>query len=59
VAITVLAEVEIISDAMQPHGKQSHAPPAIEPAVDNGQLGRLGLHEHRRECGPEATAGSI
>jgi hypothetical protein len=43
------AKVEVIASAVQAHGEESDATPAIEPAVNKGQLGRLGLDEHRRE----------
>ena len=32
-AVTVLAEVEVVADAMQPHGQESDATPAV-PAVN-------------------------
>jgi len=58
VAITVLAQVEVMADAMEAHGEQPHAGPATQLAIDEGHLGRLGLEEHRGACGAEAMGRS-
>ena len=54
---TVLPQVEIVAGAMQPDRQQADAVPVVEPLMDERQLGRFGLDQHRRERGLEATCG--
>jgi hypothetical protein len=57
VTVTVLPQVEIVASAVQPDCQQAHAPPVVEPPVDERQLGRLSLDEHGRERSLETTSG--
>jgi hypothetical protein len=57
VTVTVLTQVEIVADAMQPDRQQADAVPVVEPSMDQGQLGRLSLDKHGGERGPQAANG--
>ena len=59
VTVPVLPQVEIVADPMLPDRQQTDAVPVVEPPMDETQLRLVRVHEYRRECGPEATAGSI
>ena len=57
VTVTVLPQVEIVADSMQPDHQQANAMPVIEPMMDERQLGRLGLDENSRKSGSQTADG--
>jgi hypothetical protein len=50
VTVTVLPQVEIVAGAMEPDRQRADTAPAVEPTVDQRQLGRLSLDEPRRRA---------
>ena len=58
-AIAVLAQIEIVSDAMQPDRQHADAAPVVEPLVDERQLRRIGLDKHGGERSPKAAGGGF
>jgi hypothetical protein len=57
VTVAVLPQIEIVAGAMQSNRQQADAAPVVEPAVDERQLGRVGLDERCGERCPEASSG--
>jgi len=57
VAVTILAQIEIVADAMESGRQETDTAPGVEPGVGQRQLGRIGPYQHRRERGLEATSG--
>ena len=55
----VLAQVKVVTDAMQPDRQQADSVPVVEPLVDERQLGSLGPDEHSRQRDPEATSPGV
>ena len=58
-AIAVLAQIEIVSDAMQPDRQHADAAPVVEPLVDERQLRRIGLDNHGGGRSPKAAGGGF
>jgi hypothetical protein len=56
VAVAVLRELEIVSDAMKPNGDQPDASPGVEPAVQELQFGRARRELEEAEAGDEILA---
>jgi hypothetical protein len=59
VADSVLTQVEIVADAMQPDREQADAMPVVEPTVDKRELGRLRLDEYGGERGADGGEAAI
>ena len=55
--VAVLGQVHVVADAMESFDQQANAAPVVEPTVDERELGRLGLDQHRSERGPETAGG--
>jgi hypothetical protein len=54
-----VAQVEVVADAMQPGRQQADAAPVVEPAMDEGQLGCIGLDKHGGERSAKAAGGGF
>jgi hypothetical protein len=59
VTVTVLPQVEIVADAMQPDCQQADTVPAVKPAMDERQLRRISLDQHSSKCGSESASGGL
>jgi len=59
VAVTVLPQVEIVTDAMQPDRKQADAVPVVEPAVQLLQFWCVGLESEEAEDGKEDSTAAV
>jgi hypothetical protein len=48
-----------VAQALDAHSDQADARPGVEPAVQEPQLGRVGLDQDRRECRAEPAAAGV
>jgi hypothetical protein len=55
----MLAEADLIALVRHADDDQPDARPGVEPAVDEGQLGRMSTDEHGSQRSAEATASLV